>query len=210
MSDVLRVRWTVVPRSAPQPWLNCNRCRGIRRFRSSGKIRVNANGKRLDAWLIYKCTSCDSTWNHPILERRHVQTIDPLFLMSLRANDPDLVHRLAFDTESLRRKARLVEELDDVVVRKEMLSESMTPARRLEILCAVPQTTRLRVDRLLATALQLSRSRIRNLQDKGDLAVSPAGSRMLRTAVRDGMRVTIDLSEAHDRDRIAMAATSSD
>ena len=33
---------------------------------------------------------------------------------------------------------------------------------------------------------------------------------MLRTAVRDGMRVTIDLSEAYDCDKIAMAARSSD
>ena len=104
MSDILRVLWTVVLRIAPQPWLNCNRCRGIRLFRSSGKIRVNANGKRLDAWLIYKCISCDSTWNRPILERRHVRTLDPLFLMSLRASDPELMRRLAFDAEKLRRK----------------------------------------------------------------------------------------------------------
>ena len=210
MSDVLRVLWTVVPRTAPQPWLNCHRCRGIRKFRSSEKIRVNANGKRLDAWLIYKCTSCDGTWNRPVLERRHVRTIDPLFLISLRANDPELVRGLAFDAENLRRKVGLVEEFDDVLVRKEVLSESMPPARRLEIRCAVPETTRLRVDRLLATELHLSRSRIRNLQNTGDLAVSPEGSRMLRTAVRDGMRVTIDLSEAYDRDKIAMAARSSD
>ena len=209
MSDILRVRWTVVPRSAPQPWLNCNRCRAIRRFRSSGKIRINANGKRLDAWLIYKCTTCDSTWNRPVLERRHVRAIDPRLLMSLRASDPDLVHRLAFDTGTLRRKAISVEEFDDVVVRKEMLSQSMT-ARQLEILCAVPQTTRLRVDRLLASELQVSRSRIRHLQDMGDLAVSPVGSRVLRAAVRDGMRVTIDLSEAYDRDRIALAARTGD
>lgn len=210
MSDILRVLWTVIPRIAPQPWLKCNRCRGTRQFRSSDKIRVNANGKRLDAWLIYKCTSCDSTWKRPVLERRHVRTLDPLFLMSLHANDPELARRLAFDVENSRRKVELAEEFDDVVVRKEVLAVSMTPARRLEILCAVPETTGLRVDRLLASGLHLSRSRIRKLQNTGDLAVSPAGSRMLRTAVRDGLRVTIDLSEAYDRDRIVMAARSSD
>src|SRR5207248_3250533 len=143
-------------------------------------------------------------------ERRHVRTIDPLFLMSLRANDPELVRRLAFDAETLRREAGSVEKFADVVVRKEVLTESMTPVRRLEILCAVPETTGLHVDRLLATELCLSRRRIRNLQDTGDLAVSPAGSRRLRMAVRDGMRVIIALSEVHDRDRIATAARSSD
>lgn len=103
MSDVLRVQWTIISRTAPQPWLACSRCGEARRFRSSDRIRVNANGKRVDAWLIYKCTRCDDTWNCPVLERRPVQAIDPEFLMSLRASAADVVRRLAFDVEGLRR-----------------------------------------------------------------------------------------------------------
>ena len=121
MSDVLRVQWTIIPATAPEPWLNCNRCRGTTRFRTSGKIRVNANGKRLDAWLIYRCTSCNNTWNRPILERRHVSTIDPRLLASLQANDPELSRQLAFET--LPRKLK-VEHFDDATVRKEVTSES--------------------------------------------------------------------------------------
>ena len=67
------------------------------RFHSSDKIRVNANGKRVDAWLVYKCTCCGSSWNRPILERRPVRTIEPDLLMSLRASEPMLARRLAFD-----------------------------------------------------------------------------------------------------------------
>lgn len=186
--------------------MNCKRCRDCRPFRSSGKIRINANGKRLDAWLIYKCTSCDSTWKRPVLKRRHVRTIDPHFLMSLHANDPEVVRRFAFDVESLRRNVDLAETSDDVVVRKEVLSESLTPARRLEILCVVPEMTELRLDRLLAIGLRLPRRRVRDLQGAGHLAVSPEGSRKRHSAVRDGMRVTIELSELDDRDGIAMAA----
>ena len=204
MSDILRVLWTIAPRSvAPEPWLNCKRCRDSRPFRSSGKIRVNANGKRLDAWLIYKCTSCDSTWKRPVLERRHVRTIDPHVLMALHANDPEVVHRLAFDVENLRGKA---EASDEVVVHKKVLSENLTPAGRLEILCAVPKATELRMDRLLAVGLHLSRRGIRDLQDAGHLAVSPEQLRKRHSTVRDGMRVTIELSELDDRDRIALAA----
>ena len=121
MSDVLRVQWTITPASAPEPWLNCSRCRGTTRFRASGKIRVNANGKRLDAWLIYKCTSCDNTWNRPILERRHVSTIDPHLLASLQANDPELSRRLAF--EKWPRKLK-VKHFDDATVRKQVVLEA--------------------------------------------------------------------------------------
>ena len=206
MSDVLRVQWTIIPGSAPEPWLNCTRCRGTTRFRTSGRIRVNANGKRIDAWLIYKCTSCDGTWNRPVLERRHVSTIDPQLLAALQASDPELSRRLAF--EKWRRKLK-VEQLDDAtvlreIVRKEIVSASARPADRLEIVCLVPEATGLRVDRLLSTGLGLSRSRIRNMQRAGHLAACPD---RLRRPLRNGLQVTIDLRGVHDGDKIALAAT---
>ncbi|MGK6315295.1 DUF1062 domain-containing protein [Neorhizobium sp. DT-125] len=58
MCDILRVEWTVIPKSPPRPILSCAGCGSQRPFRSSGRIRLNASGKRLDAWLIYKCTAC--------------------------------------------------------------------------------------------------------------------------------------------------------
>ena len=204
MSDVLRVQWTITPANAPEPWLNCSRCRDTTRFRASGKIRVNANGKRLDAWLIYKCTSCDNTWNRPVLERRHVSTIDPQLLSSLQANDPDLSRRLAF--EKVRRKLE-VERFDDATVRKEVMSASVRPPCRLEIVCVVPEMTGLRVDRLLSTELRLSRSRIQNMQDAGHFAASPDG---LRRPLRNGLHVRIELRDIHDGDKVALAATGGD
>lgn len=202
MSDVLRVQWTIIPATAPEPWLNCNRCRGTTRFRTSGKIRLNANGKRLDAWLIYRCTSCNNTWNRPILERRHVSTIDPHLLASLQANDPELSRRLAF--EKLRRNLKM-EHFDDATVRKEVVSESARPTCRLEIVCVVPETTGLRVDRLLSTELRLSRSRIQSLQHTGHLQASPEG---LRRPLRNGLHVRIELRGVRDGDKIALAAIS--
>jgi hypothetical protein len=193
MSDVLRVQWTIIPRTPPQPWLTCSRCGEARRFRSSDKIRVNANGKRVDAWLIYKCTGCGSTWNRPILERRHVRTIEPDFLMSLNTSESMLTRRLAFDVEELRRRAGRVEVFDDAQVTRNVLSECTTPACQLEILCSVPEPVGLRVDRLLATELHLSRSRIQQLAKTGDLVAFPQGS-SLRRPVRDGMRLAINLA----------------
>jgi hypothetical protein len=200
MSDVLRVQWTITPANAPEPWLNCSRCRDTTRFRANGKIRVNANGKRLDAWLIYKCASCDNTWNRPIVERRHVSTIDPHILASLQANDPELSRRLAF--EKWPRKLK-VKHFDDAAVRKQVVLAGAAPASRLEIVCVVPETTGLRVDRLVSTELRLSRSRIQSMQNAGHLAASPEG---LRRPLRNGLHVRIELSGVHDGDKIALAA----
>lgn len=209
MSETLVVMWTIRPQEPPQPLLHCKRCCGTRSYKSSDKIRVNANGKRVDAWLIYKRTSCDGTWNRPILERRHVRSIDPPVLMSLYANDTTLARRVAFDVEGLKRWAPHLIEATNAVVAREMLSGSAAHPRKLRILCRVPNPVTLRLDRLLADELQLSRSRIQGLEDSGTLVASPGGSRALRKPVRDGMTLLIRLP-VHGADWNPQSASRSD
>lgn len=191
MSSILHVQWTITPRTAPQPRLNCSRCRSPRCFRSSDRIRVNANGRRIDAWLIYRCVDCDSTWNRPIVERREISALDRKILLSLQANDPDLVRGLAFDIAGLKRWTGHVQEFDDVLVIKRALSKSLPPILRLEIECLVPRPIRLRADRLLASELRLSRSAIQRLVKTAQIFTAPSGFD-LRRPPRDGLRLIID------------------
>jgi len=191
MSDVLRVKWTIGVQSPPQPLLYCRRCKGTRNFTSSGRIRLNANGKRIDAWLIYRCTSCDSTWNRPVLERRPLRSIDPLVLAALQANEPTLARNLALDVEDLKRRVGTVEAFDGVVVVKDTQSWHTGPVRGVEILLVVPHPVVHRLDRLLAAELQLSRSQVHAMAASGALVVTPGKPRALRSAIRDGMRLTI-------------------
>lgn len=184
MSVSLCVRWTVTPLTAPEPILPCPGCGSARPFRSSGKFRLNANGKQLDAWLIYKCTSCGATWNRPILERVTVRKIDPAVLQALHANDPNHADTIAFDLHQLRRHAPKVREVADVQVQRQVLLEGSGSWSQLDILFAVPVPTAVRTDRLLAQELQISRSKV--------LAFANAKTRrQLRRPVRDGMRITI-------------------
>ena len=204
MSSILRVQWTIVPSTPPQPWLACSRCRDVRPFRCSEKFRLNANGKRLDAWLIYRCGSCENTWNRPVLERRNRHDIDPLFLQALETNDPHWVRRYAFDIAGLRGKTERVEEFRDTDIRKRLLSAGPKPFSKLEILLAVSVPINLRTDRLLAGELGLPRRRIEDLTAKGSLAV--AGARALRKSVRDGLQIVFDLGGELDGEAIAQAA----
>ncbi|MGF1629247.1 MAG: DUF1062 domain-containing protein [Kiloniellaceae bacterium] len=207
MVDSLDVLWTIVPRFTPQPWLICSRCARVRAFRSSQKFRINANGRRLDAWLIYKCTSCDNTWNRPVLERRHIGSVDPRHLVALQMNDPLLARRLAFDLGDLRQKVARIEESAAVLVHKDLLSGSANPVQRLEIRLAIPEPPRLRLDRLLATELGLPRPRIKSFCEDKRLVISPDGARMLRKPLRDGTALTFDLSHESDGAAIIAAAT---
>ncbi|MBO6718149.1 MAG: DUF1062 domain-containing protein [Rhizobiaceae bacterium] len=159
----------------------------------------------MDAWLIYRCTSCDGTWNRPVLERRQVGSIDPALLSSLSANDPEIADRIAFDIDGLRHWAPRFVKAEEYSVAKEVLSACAPQPRELRILCAVPYRVSLRLDRLLADELDLSRSRIHALSESGELSVE-GGKRALRKPVRDGAEVRVSLP-AQDAEAMASRAS---
>jgi hypothetical protein len=128
-----------------------------------------------------------------VLERQPVRSIDPPLLASLLANDATLARRLAFDGEALKRWAPRLRDASGAVVGREVLSGGTAQPGELRILCVVPYPLALRLDRLLADELRLSRSRIQALAGSGTLMAFPAASRILRRPVRDGMTVLIRL-----------------
>lgn len=206
MSHTVLVQWTITPKIAPRPWLACNRCRTTRPFETSGKTRLNANGRRLDAWLIYRCSGCDSTWNRPIFERRHVGDIDQATLHALQNNDDGWIEKIAFDIDGLRRDAGRVEEFAEVRLQKTILKAAIEPAQHLEIALKLEMKTMLRTERLLSMELGLSRKRIAVLEQTGRISTTPSGKNELRRPVKDEMLVTIDLASEADRNAILSRA----
>lgn len=186
------VQWTILALTPPRPWLDCSGCGTSRPFESSGRIRLNANGKRLDAWLIYKCTTCDRTWNRPIFERRAVGSIDPAVLEALQTNDADWLRGQAFDLAALRLRSGRVEISDDVELHKTPPGNGPESDATLQISMVVPYVTGLRLDRLLSTELGLPRNRLKALHRTGALRTTPDQPGILRRPVRDGCQVTLE------------------
>ncbi|WP_348648881.1 DUF1062 domain-containing protein [Rhizobium sp. P38BS-XIX] len=205
MCNILQVRWTVTPKIPPQPWIACSGCSRFKPFRSSGKIRLNANGKKLDAWLVYKCIDCDKTWNRTLFERRTIHDFDPQTLEALQHSDPDWVRKREFDLDGLKREAKRIDEPPDATIEKEALCvpEDWT-VLHVEIAMKLP--VNLRLDRLLASELGISRSRLDKLHDAGRLSICAGQSDTLRHRPRNGMSVLLDLAAAADRQAIGAAA----
>jgi hypothetical protein len=204
MSGLLRIGWAIAPKFAPQPLINCNRCGGVKAYRCSWKFRVNASGKRFDAWLIYRCVDCDNSWNFAILERRNRCHIEPALLQALESNDPAMVRRHAFDVVALRSRVSRVEEFSDVVVHKHRRGDKT--ATTLEIKLELETPTSLRLDRLLAGELGISRSKLQALEEKRSLVVLPDCARALRKPAHDGTTIRIDLAGESGREAIVSAA----
>lgn len=206
MFSILRMRWAIAPKTAPRPLINCNRCNGLRAYDSSGKFRVNANGKRIDAWLIYRCVGCDNSWNFGILERCNRRDIEPALLQALESNDPALARRHAFDVVALRSRIGRVEEFSEAAVLKEVLGDKPENTTALELQLGLETPTALRLDRLLARELGISRSRLQAWEEKRLLVVGPDRAKALRKPPRAGMVIRIELVGEPDRDATISAA----
>ena len=206
MSGLLRIRWAIAPEIAPRPLINCNRCGDARPYRYSGKFRVNANGKRIDAWMIYRCVDCDNSWNFTLFERRNRRDIEPALLAALEGNEPVLARRIAFDAAALRGRAGRIEEFAEATVQKQMLEGNVAGATGLRLELRLEAATSLRLDRLLAMQLGISRTRLRDLEERKLLTVAPEGAKALRKPVCDGLAIRIDLAGEADRDAVISAA----
>lgn len=184
------VRWTITPLIPPRPRIACGGCGTLKPFQSSGKVRLNANGKRLDAWLIYKCIDCARTWNRPLFERRMLKEIDPAVLEAAHFSTPEWVRVQEFDIDGLRRHAQRIDEFGEVEIERRDLGEAAMPGQIvIDLEVALP--TSLRLDRLLAGQLGLPRAKLQSLYEQEQLVIDPGRKDALRRRIRSGVRVTL-------------------
>jgi hypothetical protein len=182
------VCWRVCAAGPPAALRDCPRCDRRARFVSSGLFRVNASGRRLDVWLIYRCKRCDFTWNRTVEERRSVPELGAR-LVRYERNDPALARTVACDVAGLARGGVPVEAEEAQVIRP-----PLGAAPGLAITFAVDPGCAMRLDRLLARELGVSRSALEEATVAGLVAVEGRGANALRRPVRDGLRVRVVVS----------------
>jgi hypothetical protein len=177
--DLRSERWSLRPLELPRPWRYCASCSTARAFVCSERFRVNAQKKALDVWLNYRCECCEDVWKFPLLERRPVSALGPA-LDDFARHDPALVWKYAFDIPRLRPHVIRVDSDVRVQIERTPLAAVAAPPGYICIDFDVPFSFDIRLDRLLAGELQVSRS---------SLQVAPGQQDALRKRVRDGQRI---------------------
>lgn len=191
MTDTLRVQWTLSPAHAPQPVRHCASCGTTKPFHSSGKIRLNANGKRLDAWLIYRCVACDRTWLHTLLERVVVQHVAETELYAMEHSSPAWVRQHEYDIAALKRETDMVLQTDDLILFKpaHRVLENIPDVVELSLVPLEP--TGLRLDRFLSRELPISRTRLDSMHAEGKLILEPGNRKALRGKINSCLKIIL-------------------
>lgn len=81
----------------------CGGCGKRQEFMNSGKFRVNANGKSVDVWLIYRCKRCKHSWNLMIYERTKPGKIPAELFEAFLENDPETAMAYGRDIDFLKK-----------------------------------------------------------------------------------------------------------
>jgi hypothetical protein len=171
-------RWRIRPLELPRPWRYCASCATARAFVCSERFRVNANKKSLDVWLNYRCASCEDVWKLPLFERRTVNEIGAL-LDAFARHEREMVWRYAFDIARLRPHVIKVDTDVRIAVERTAVVCDVQSPEHCCIQFAVPFPCDVRLDRLLAAELGISRGSLGR-------SVSPEQRDALRKRVRDG------------------------
>ncbi|HKR34201.1 MAG TPA: DUF1062 domain-containing protein [Steroidobacteraceae bacterium] len=198
--DLRSERWSIRPLELPRPWRYCASCATPRAFVCSERFRVNAQKKSLDVWLNYRCECCEDTWKFPLLERRPVGELGPA-LDDFARHDPATVWKYAFDIPRLRPHVIRIDA--DIRVQIERTPRA-APTAASGYVCIdfdVPFPCDIRLDRLLAGELGISRSMLQAWYEREQLRVWPAQRGALSKRVRDGMSVGLkpDLQTVEER-----------
>jgi hypothetical protein len=173
------VVWRIEALAAPRWVQSCPSCRVVARFESSDRFRVNANGGRLDVWLLYRCAGCGATAKRSVLRRAAVTAIASARLDGYHRNDAALAWLHAFEVAA-------TEPLPHRVVRPPLPGSGVLEARIEQ-----PFPCGLRFDALLAAELGWSRARVARVFAAKQIELACKGSLAVRVRDGDAFRVAM-------------------
>ena len=182
-----KIEYEIVPKDSLPVLHNCSGCNRKTVFQNTKKFRVNANGNRLDVWLIYQCGRCKHTYNLAVYERAKVSSIPEKEYQRFLANDEELAETYGRNFRFFQKnKAEVdLESLDYQFVRVKSVTDSMNPKGRIEITVHNPYGLKVRPEKQIAEILGLSRSQIKKLMELGDVTVMNISSQAVCFCVKD-------------------------
>ncbi len=166
------VLWQVMPAHTPLLARHCAHCAQLRPFQCHERFRINGQKRKLDIWLIYKCSDCGATWNVEIASRVSPQDIPSATLRAMEANDASLAWHYAFDASTLKHSGAEIQYPSDYRVLGEAI-DWKSGAEVLSLDLEFPFRFDLRLDRLLQQQLFLTRTQIHRLASIGAIQTIP-------------------------------------
>ena len=171
MSYLKKIEYEIIPKDSFWVIRSCSKCGRKTHFKNTKKFRVNANGNRLDVWLIYQCEECKHTLNLAIYERQKVSSIPKEEYQSFLDNNERLTERYGKNMQLFRKNKADIDfdRINYDFVKLHETLESSDCGEQMVITINNPYQLKLRPEKQIAEVLGLSRSQVKNLLEKGEI-----------------------------------------
>lgn len=153
---------------------NCGGCNQIQNFVNTSCFRVNANGNKLDAWLIYQCKKCKHTLNIPIFERIVKNKIDSVLYQKMIDNSKALANSYGTNYGFLKFKGFEIDrnsaefavfDSDDNIIKLDISSKLIITIKNINGIKIKPE-------KLLSLVFNISRTHAKNLINNTALTIT--------------------------------------
>ncbi len=186
MSYLKTIEYRILPRHAYKIQRNCSGCKGKSNYINTGNFRVNANGNRIDVWLIYQCEKCRHTYNLTVHERVKPTEIPEENYKRFLANDDKLALEYGMNKALLARNKAFISDEDlEYELLPKVPDEGNTSLQTVsgneavqtdevaetQIILHNPYELKVRNDKLVSEILQISRSKAKKMLDAGSVKI---------------------------------------
>lgn len=170
MKQEYRKKWMLIPTGLPAVIRRCPKCSRKTEFQNSGKFRVNANGRMLDIWLVYRCRVCETSWNMAVYERIEADALEQVEYEAFLKNDSGLAAAYGSSRKLFaRNRAEMGGKSNAFTVQ---VKDTTIPCRAMEWQEAevwLGGCLKLRIDALFAKEMGISRNQVKRLCESGQI-----------------------------------------
>ncbi|MCH5340131.1 MAG: DUF1062 domain-containing protein [Acetatifactor sp.] len=173
MSYLEKIEYEIVPQESLSIIRNCSGCGKKSTFKNTKRFRVNANGNRLDVWLIYQCDKCKHTYNLAIYERTKVSSLPKNEYQCFLSNDEQLAEMYGRSYQLLKKNRAEIdlESISYQYARLKGISDGANYEQLVEIIIHNPCRLKIRPEKQIAEVLSLSRSQVKKMTELGDITM---------------------------------------
>lgn len=183
MSYIRQIEYRIMPKNSYEIRRNCSGCGCKTNYCNTNSFRVNANGNKVDVWLIYQCRKCKHTYNLTIYERRNPRSIPKKEYAEFLCNSPDLAFQYGINSKIFSRNRAEIDR-KDLLYDLEIISapnndNTLFYKKGDKIVIHNDYRLKIRVDKILSELLKISRNRVKLLIDMNIISILEEGQEQI-------------------------------
>lgn len=168
MSYLRKIEYTIKPEESFEILRNCSGCGCKTAFHNTNCFRVNANGNKIDVWLIYQCRKCKHTNNLTVYERCRPEAVLQEEYDGFLSNSSHLALEYGTDSQFFSRNRAEVD-WSNIKYRIDGHNETFDEGDLISV--SNIHALKIRTDKVLSEILGVTRAVVKRLEKSGIIRV---------------------------------------